>query len=135
MNTEQIALSLAEIITKLQDVIDTIECNAEPTDYTNLPTIPFKDDKEYSPSKDTIERWVGMYGAKFVYEEFWHMRNWCLDNPYRQKYAHDRLRSDGKKTKGKPNGFIGGWLSRSWQNRGNTKPIKNTKKYGRRWAK
>ena len=85
---KEIGLGLVEVVEKLrkiQDLIDGID-NNKTTDYSILPPIPFKDG-EYEPPKADVDRWVHEYGAKFVYENFQQIRNWCLDNPHKQKYS------------------------------------------------
>lgn len=128
MDEKQLAMSLTDVVTRLQKVIDLLE-DDNPPDVYAIPPVPFKDEPEFVIPKEWIDDWVNTYNVRFVYDELMKLRQWCLDNPFKQKYSKDHYVA-GRKVKPSPRGFFGNNLSRAWDERGNRKLAKvNTKKY------
>ena len=95
-----------------------------------VPTIPFKDNKEFIIPSEWVVSWIDDYGPAFVLKELNKCRRWCLDNPDKQKYAGVH---NGKKSR--PRSFLGGWLARAADRRGLKKaPESQAKKYARKYG-
>ena len=129
MRSAEIAMCLAEIIAKLQQIIDSINDDTE-TQIINtptIPTIPFKDNPEFEIPQEWLDDWFFRYGELFVRKQLVRVRNWCLDNPAKQKYSGGGYR---------PKSFIGNWLSREASKIGHYVGHASTaKKYARKYSR
>lgn len=66
-----------------------------------IPAIKLKDGSTYTPPRDLIQKWYGVYQNIDVLMELRHMEEWCESNPQKRKTKR------GVRT------FVTSWLSRA----------------------
>jgi hypothetical protein len=125
MKNAEVQFILGDIIKKLSHLVEALE--EEHPQIVDIPTIPFKDNKEFVIPQEWLDDWFLRYGELFVRRELVKISNWGQDNPDKQKYAG--------KGKGKPRAFIGNWLSRAADKSGRfVAPASTAKKYARKYS-
>ena len=102
MNKADIAIALTDIAKRLADIAESLD-DDEPV-HADIPTLDFKDHKDYVVPQEWLDEWYLRYGELFVRKQLLMCSHWCKDNPSKQKFAG---------AGGKPKAFIGGWLRRA----------------------
>jgi hypothetical protein len=123
MTDATLKFALQEIIEKLSQLAEMLDDDT-PATTSDIPTIPFKDNPDFTIPEEWLTDWFCRYGELMVRKELVRCRHWCLDNPAKQKYCGKGYR---------PKSFIGNWLSRAAEKRGvYVSKVSNTSKYERK---